>query len=317
MNTGGSIFLGEGAGANDDLSDNNNIFIGHNSGYYTSTGGNNVSMGAYSFFNNTTGYNNTAIGRSAMNANTTGNWNTVLGSFSLFSNSTGEYNTAVGYYALYYNESGSSNTAIGRNAGRDNQGSGNVFIGYKAGEDENGSNKLFISNSDTPDPLIWGDFESEYVNINGRLGVGDSSPDAELDVDGSIHYSGSIIEISDRRLKENFKSIENVMDKIHQITGLSYNMKDDSLKVREYGVIAQDVQKVFPEMVKVMGEEEGYLGVSYVQLIPVLLEAIKEQQREIETLKTQTDELAEMKIRMAKIEALLQRDKVSIVQDND
>ena len=70
-----------------------------------------------------------------------------------------------------------------------------------------------------------------------------------------------------------------------KIKGLSYNMINDSNKVREYGVIAQDVQAVFPEMVTTVDPENGYLGVAYIQLIPVLLEATKEQQAIIEAQK--------------------------------
>ena len=93
-------------------------------------------------------------------------------------------------------------------------------------------------------------------------------------------------------------------------------MKSDPTQTREYGVIAQDVQKVFPEMVKQIDEE--YLGVSYIQLVPVLLEAVKEQQTEIETLKAEnqrltaqvstieTQEYEDLKCRIAKLEAILE-----------
>ncbi|MDY8137943.1 tail fiber domain-containing protein [Aquimarina sp. 2201CG5-10] len=129
---------------------------------------------------------------------------------------------------------------------------------------------------------------------NGDVGIGDSTPDVALDVVGDINYTGTIADVSDRRLKENFKPIDDVLVKIMAIEGLSYTMKDDDKKVREYGVIAQDVQKVFPEMVKVIEKEEGYLGVSYTQLIPVLLEAIKEQQKEIESLQSKVDKIDQL-----------------------
>jgi hypothetical protein len=135
--------------------------------------------------------------------------------------------------------------------------------------------------------------EGGNVLIGGNVGIGDNSPDAELDVVGNIHYTGSISDVSDRRLKENLTAIENPLKRLHAIQGYSYNMIDDSEKQREYGVIAQELQAVFPEMVSVIDEEEGYLGVSYVQLIPVLLEAIKEQQGMIDELKEENNAQAE------------------------
>ncbi|MDG5491223.1 tail fiber domain-containing protein [Psychroserpens sp. SPM9] len=149
-----------------------------------------------------------------------------------------------------------------------------------------------------------------------NVGLGMYNPNVRLDVNGSIEYTGTITDVSDRRLKEHFKSIENPLDKIKQITGLSYNMIDDEDKKREYGVIAQDVQKMFPEMVSVVDEEHGYLGVSYIQLIPVLLEALKEQQKIIENqnskldmLSAQVDQIETLKSRLSQIEQLLNTEK--------
>ena len=96
LNTGNSIFIGIGAGANDDLSDNRNIFIGNSSGNL-----------------NTTGSYNTANGFDALYSNTTGNYNTANGYWTLYENTTGSYNIVNGYEALYYNTTGSSNVAIG------------------------------------------------------------------------------------------------------------------------------------------------------------------------------------------------------------
>jgi hypothetical protein len=127
---------------------------------------------------------------------------------------------------------------------------------------------------------------------NLAVGFGNTTPNAMVDVTGNIEYTGTITDVSDRRLKENFSSIDSVLTKIMKIEGLSYNMIADTNKTREYGVIAQDVQPVFPEMVTVVDPENGYLGVSYIQLVPVLLEATKEQQAIIEA---QKKEIAELK----------------------
>jgi len=127
------------------------------------------------------------------------------------------------------------------------------------------------------------------IKSDGNVGIGMTSPSVELDVTGDIEYTGTIVDVSDRRLKENFSSIDSVLTKIMKIEGLSYNMIADSIKTKEYGVVAQDVQKVFPEMVKVVDPENGYLGVSYIQLVPVLLEATKAQQAIIEAQKAENE----------------------------
>jgi hypothetical protein len=138
-----------------------------------------------------------------------------------------------------------------------------------------------------------------------NVGIANTAPNAELDVIGDIEYTGTITDVSDRRLKENFKPIDHPLARLRKITGFSYNMKDDPKMKREYGVIAQDVQEVFPEMVSVVDVENGYLGVSYIQLVPVLLEALKEQQIEIETLKNQLKKQNQLEDRLTKIEARL------------
>ncbi len=118
-----------------------------------------------------------------------------------------------------------------------------------------------------------------------------------LYVNGSIEYTGTITDVSDRRLKEHVKPIENVLDKLNEINGYSYNMINDETKQREYGVMAQDVQKVFPEMVKELKDREDYFGVNYIQLIPVLLEGMKEQQKIIDVQNTEIESLKkEMKL---------------------
>ena len=155
------------------------------------------------------------------------------------------------------------------------------------------------------------------INRLGYVGVNMTNPSVELDVTGDIEYTGTIVDVSDRRLKENFSSIDSVLTKIMKIEGLSYNMIADSIKTREYGVIAQDVQKVFPEMIKVVDPENGYLGVSYIQLVPVLLEATKAQQAIIEAQKQEiATEKAENESQKQEIETIKAEASSSSVETN-
>jgi len=120
QNSGGSVFIGDGAGANDDLSDNMNLAIGdsalfHNGvdGTFSENASKNVSLGYKSLYSNTTGYRNTAGGYNSLHTNTIGNRNTAFGANSLRQNATGDVNTAYGSSSLYSNSTGSANTAVG------------------------------------------------------------------------------------------------------------------------------------------------------------------------------------------------------------
>ena len=119
-NTGQSVFLGEGAGTNDDLTSNQNSFIGYRAGYSNTTGTNNTATGYQALYSNTTGGQNTASGYGALFTNGIGAvnfWeasdNSAFGWEALYSNTTGYQNTAVGRNALVFNTSGFSNTATG------------------------------------------------------------------------------------------------------------------------------------------------------------------------------------------------------------
>jgi hypothetical protein len=105
-----------------------------------------------------------------------------------------------------------------------------------------------------------------------------------VNMDGSAVFSGDVTVNSDMRLKANIISLGSTLAKLLQIDGKSYVMKTDESK-QKIGLLAQDVQAVYPELVKQANNEEGTLSVNYQGLIPVLINAIKEQQAEIDELK--------------------------------
>ena len=149
-NTGQSVFIGEGTGANDDLNNRQNIFIGYLAGNSNTTGNLNAANGAFALSSNTTGQNNVATGAYTLNANLQGNNNTATGVSSLrfnnyggnntangvnvlMQNLTGNNNTATGAYALTSNTSGEYNSAFGGIAlSSNNGGKNNTANGYNA-----------------------------------------------------------------------------------------------------------------------------------------------------------------------------------------
>ena len=205
LNTGRSVFLGRFAGQNDDLTDNDNVFIGYSAGQLNTSGLRNIAIGQISLTSNTAGSYNVAVGDGSLRANTTGERNSAFGEYSLFSLQTGTYNTALGSRAIYSNINGNYNSALGFQALRNNlnsfntavgsralvnntSGSGNVAIGYRSGADEAGSNKLYIENSSSLTPLIGGDFSSNRMGVN----VAVSALTHTLTVGGDISATGNI-----------------------------------------------------------------------------------------------------------------------------
>jgi len=131
---------------------------------------------------------------------------------------------------------------------------------------------------------------------NSNVGIGTDDPRATLDVAGDIYYTGTITDVSDFRLKENFESLDNSLARIGRLSGYTFNMIDTPGS-RQVGVIAQDVEAVLPEAVSVI-DREGHLGVDYTQIVPLLIEGVKalvgwneEQDVEIEELRKKNEEL--------------------------
>ena len=106
---------------------------------------------------------------------------------------------------------------------------------------------------------------------------------ANLSTPGSITASGNVTAYSDIRLKKDIKPIENALDKISKINGVTFQRTDLETEERFAGVIAQEVEKVLPEVVNT--DEKGIKSVSYGNMVALLIEAVKEQQQEINKLK--------------------------------
>lgn len=214
LNTGASVFLGNEAGLNDDLSNNGHVFIGNEAGKSNATGLRNTAIGNQAMLNASNNNNSIAIGHNA-GLNMLGNTNVAIGNFSMGNSSnasgsvmlgwvagefsTGSSNVGIGSSVLQNNASGSENVAIGALAGSSSTGSRNIYLGWQAGSNASGSDKLYIENSNSSSPLIYGDFANDSIQINGKLhttnglivsagdiGFGTTSPTYKLEVVGSI-----------------------------------------------------------------------------------------------------------------------------------
>lgn len=143
-----------------------------------------------------------------------------------------------------------------------------------------------IVQSGTSKPIRFfrnnGSNESMRIDSAGNVGIDNTTPSYKLDVNGTIRATGDVIAFSDIRVKENIATIENALDKVKKLRGVEYNKIDNP--ERNIGVIAQEIEEVIPEVVK--EDDEGMKSVAYGNITAVLIEAIKEQQKQIDELKS-------------------------------
>lgn len=238
-------------------------------------------------------------------------------------------NTFIGKEAGYSVNTGWQNTIIGYQAGKNLQsGTGNVFIGYWAGFNETGSRKLYIDNSATTTPIIYGELTTSptprFLRFNASVGVnitpanyglygmwvdGGTSSLYSLYVYKGAYTPGSWYSGSDSRWKTDVSTIENVTERIKKVRAVTFRFNVDEYKnlgfpnSKQIGVIAQEIETVFPELVAT--NEDGFKAVAYDKLSAVLLQAIKEQQAEIDELKQLKDENQELRDRLERLEKLM------------
>jgi hypothetical protein len=335
-----NILIGSNAGGTG-MTGNSNIAIG-NSTFGNTSGNFNIAMGYFALNQNISGSNNISFGNQSLFKNTTGNHNNALGSFSLSETTTGINNVALGSYSLVQNTTGNNNIAIGFNAGSLMQTNGgfnpnnNIVIGYDINlPNINGSNQLNIGN------LIFGNgIDGTTTNgliSSGNIGIATQNPNSKLHITGDLQndddfgnywrryidaaldynfeYNGALKSyindvdgsyniFSDKRLKNNISAMEStVAEKVLQLTPVNYTYKNDESQTNQYGFIAQEVQKLFPELVNEK-ESKGqtFLSLNYQAFGVLAIKTIQEQQKEIDTLKEEISELKKLEARIEKLE---------------
>lgn len=127
-----------------------------------------------------------------------------------------------------------------------------------------------------------------YKNVNGKMVETPADSSKPVYINNDLYVTGSIFNTSDARLKENVVNISEVTSNdILMLNPVEYNFKLDITKSKHYGFIAQDVENMYPHLVK--PNILGYKSVNYIELIPLLLSRMKCMQNEIDNLKTRLD----------------------------
>ena len=135
------------------------------------------------------------------------------------------------------------------------------------------------------------------IRENGFIGLGNTTPTVRLHVSGDI-IANSIAGSSDIRFKTNIRPVENALEKVKALRGVYFNWNQKSFSTKEFsdmtelGFIAQEVEKVIPELVIKDKTQEEYRSVKYDKVVALLVEAIKEQQQQIDRLTIKVNKLS-------------------------
>ena len=310
---------------------------------------NNTAIGALSLHANTSGVNNAALGYHAGYDNTTAGNNTFIGASSGGGNTSGSSNTFIGYNAGTSSGNGSNNICIGASAAVTNNASNSIVIGngittaqnyaiilgntpnpfgenqvgigttapasgnkmqvvtalangiYSTSSDASGNGIVAEANGTSIPYAVWG--KTSNTNL-GQAGY----------FNGNVTYTGTLTGPSDERLKENINAVNNALTIVNELKPRSYNFKNEFssmnlAKGKQFGFIAQDVEKVLPELVvtnydksKDIKNPAAYKALNYIGFIPILTAAMQELSQKNDALEKENNNL---QARVTKLEALI------------
>jgi hypothetical protein len=326
---------------------NNNSGFGAEALNANSSGFGNTAVGSNALLTNTSGRENTATGEFALLANRLGNENTAAGVGALEDNDSGSDNTAIGWHALLANGSGagngSANTAIGAAtlANNSNASGGNTAVGYAAlgqitgsfnigigigagNNQTSGDHNIYIGNggpsATESNTIRIGDanFQNGGTIITGISGL-TATGGAPVYVTGGGRLGTNTA--SSRRVKQDIRDIAEESDRLMKLCPVAFEYKPefDPAGLTQYGLIAEEVAEVFPDLVT-LDREGRPEGVRYHLIAPLLLNEVEKQHRTVEaqaktieqqkvTIDAQQAELEGLKARMSRLEARLLAEK--------
>jgi Chaperone of endosialidase len=250
-----------------------NTAIGTAALLFNTTGAFNTAVGTAALLNNTSGNFNTAIGPGALNSNSTGVLNTANGANALNSNSTGSFNTAIGQGALNSNSTGNYNTALGFNAGGLlTIGGNNIYIGFNVFGEAGESNTIRIGGPAVQTATFIAGISGQtaadgvavYVNSDGKLGTLTSSA----------------------RFKTEIKPMDESSQAVLALKPVTFRYKHeiDPKGIPQFGLVAEEVEKVNPDLVARDAKGEIYT-VRYEAVNAMLLNEFLKEHRTVQEQK--------------------------------
>jgi hypothetical protein len=280
------------------------------------TGGLNTAIGASALASNTTGDNNTAIGAAALRDSTggnntaigvlalqfnSGNNNTATGEEALSGNDSGGDNTATGFQTLFFSFTGEKNTALGSKALFNSTGNKNIAIGFNAGSNlRSGHNNIYLGSEggDTTESqtMRLGKAQTRTF-ISGITGVNVNGATVEIDT-----TTGQLgVKTSSARYKRDIEAMANRSEGLLKLRPVTFVYKDDASAAPRYGLIAEEVATVYPELVTRTATGEVQT-VKYQDLIPMLL---NELQHEHQARQQESARVAALEAQLAALQALV------------
>jgi hypothetical protein len=283
----------------------NNTALGDNALQNLTTGTNNTALGFRALYDNTVGLSNTAVGSLALRNNIGGDRNTATGVGALFDNESGNDNTADGYRALVHNRA-NANTAIGsRTLENNNGGHDNIALGFRAGANFSpGNNNIYIGNvglTGEDGTIRIGDASQTRTFIAGIAGSSVTGAPVAVNGDGQLGTTPS-----SQRFKDEIKPMDKASEAIFALEPVTFRYKKDLDPdgVRQFGLVAEELAKVNPDLVARDAGGKPYT-VRYDAVNAMLLnEFLKEHRKveELESLLTQlTARLQEQDLKVQKM----------------
>jgi len=257
----------------------NNISGNYNTanGYaalYRNTVDDNTATGFAALYRNTTGVSNTAVGSGALSSNTDGGVNDAFGVNALSSHTTGSFNTAIGANALLFNTIGQANVAVGNSALQNATGFGNIALGTSAGVNVDAAHGVICIGSpglDVNNSCFIGNIRGVTVGVNGLPVV--------IDSDGRL---GTIA--SSKRFKKEIQPMDKASEAILGLKPVTFHYKSDNTGTPQFGLIAEEVAEVNPDLV--VREKGEIYTVRYDAVNAMLLNEFLKEHKRVEQLKS-------------------------------
>jgi hypothetical protein len=290
-----------------------NTAEGQNALFSLTTGAYNMAVGFLSLRSDTTGNFNTAVGAGTLLLNTA-DQNTATGAGALLSNTTGSQQTANGAFALFSNTDGTSNTAIGNVALFNNTtGSFNVALGAGAGVNATtGSRNVYLG---TGMEGVFGESNACYIaSIFGQTSAGGIP--VLINSDNKLGTT-----TSSRRFKEGIKPMDKVSEAVFSLKPVTFRYKKeiDPHGTSQFGLVAEDVEKVDPDLI-VRDKEGKPYSVRYDQVNAMLLNEFLKEHRKVEeqdhNMREQEASIADLKSGMKALAATVKEQALQIHKVN-